>query len=273
MTDEKILELISGLNVKQRRSFEQYLEYQLVPDVEDVDIQKYKYSIYEKYATVISKLIAKIEVYVHDLPRKIVGILEMIFRILAAASGEKDKNREIKLYKIVYGYEDFLINILRLTLIDIYVKEIKNYKSTLIKFNCDGIENSNGMSFIDEVNKGLKDITPLYKKGKRKFKESYGLNLVETMFFLNNFRVVDKYYNFNIKVNVYEQNELTELTEAFQIAETIIGICEANYSKIINNGYRASVLRRIVNSIPMLISFLLAVGGIVLYCTRMMGER
>ena len=81
MTNEELNRIIRNLNRPQRESLERYLLYQTYPDLDnDSDIVAKKEESYRLYSSNISKLIAKVEVYAHDLPIPIFGIIENIVK-------------------------------------------------------------------------------------------------------------------------------------------------------------------------------------------------
>lgn len=164
MTNEELLLIISDLDESQRQALEQYLEYLKIEDNEVACIQDKKMDIYNKYSTTIAYLIAKVEVCKHDLPRQVTGMIETIFRILSSASATEEQGRALSLYDVVMKYEECLVNLLYLMLVDYYVKEIKKYRKTLKKFKYQSIELEDGILFMEKVNNKLKKLKELYKK-------------------------------------------------------------------------------------------------------------
>lgn len=110
MTNEELNRIIRNLNRPQRESLERYLLYQTYPDLDnDSDIVAKKEESYRLYSSNISKLIAKVEVYAHDLPIPIFGIIENIVRIHSIVEQIEDKEEMIKGYEQIIQYEKFFL--------------------------------------------------------------------------------------------------------------------------------------------------------------------
>ena len=261
MTDEELLKQILKMDTKQRKALEKYVEFEVYPDQEDLDVIAIKKKVYSKYSESISGLIAKAEVYLHDLPKQICGLIEMVFRILTTSSVEDEKSDEIKLCVASLEYELFLLNTLNALLIECYIKEIKRYRKLFKKFKHKGVILENGTSFMKEVDSQLKSAYVMFKSGKKKYKRLYNLNLLEYMVMLGKFsKIENKFpwmehiipYEFDVKIGI--GTEILELNQCFQKVQNIIEICEKNYSTIINNGYDSSFIRRFILHIPDIIS-------------------
>lgn len=266
MTKESILNIISNMDTIHLKAIEEYLEHQMYPDDDDIKIKDKKYVIYHNYSTIIAELIAKIEVYLHDMPKQISGLIETTFRILSSASVEKNEENELTLYDYAFKYEMFLINVLYLMLVDTYIREIKKYIKTLKKFNYRAIEVRDGILFMEEVNTNLKQVLVSYKRGKKKFKQIYDVGLWGYMMILNKVPCLNK--NFRVEENVVFRNSdtLTELYDAFSNAEKVMELCEENYSNIINNGYNSTPLKRFLNIVPTIVTITLTIlAAIVIY--------
>lgn len=271
MTDEKIFAFISSMDQKQHEALEKYLEHQMILDIEEVEVKKKKYAVYHEYADTIADLVAKIEVYAHDLPRQICGLIEMTFRILSVASVEKAKDKELILYDVALKYEKFLINILYLTLIDIYVKEIRRYRRVFKKFKYRAIKLDNGIFIKQHINNQLCVVSSLVKKSKKTLKVMYSINEWHLMIFLDKLPFVEKLLELNVDIGIENNSDIQELICAFNLAEEVMDICEVNYSKIINNGYNSTFIRRILHIVPTIISVVLAVLGAITIYYRMVG--
>ena len=214
-----------------------------------------KNAIYTLYRTEISKLIAKVEVYVHDLPRQVCGIIENIFRCLASAESKDDSNIRFKIYEIAYKYEIFLVNVLHITLIYVYKKRIKKYKMTFKQFKYGGIRLENDVYFMDKLNDFLKEGNHLLKDGRKKFIELYRLNFWETLFYCNQIPWLERFFQSEIQIGATVNNKIDTLEKSYITYGKAIALCEDNYARIIANGYQATLMKRIIGSIPGVISF------------------
>lgn len=264
MTNEELLLIISDLNERQRQALEQYLEYLKPEDNEVACIQDKKMDIYNKYSTTIAYLIAKVEVCKHDLPRQVTGMIETIFRILSAASATEEQGRELSLYDVVIKYEECLINLLYLMLVDYYVREIKKYRKTLKKFKYQSIELEEGILFMEKVNNKLKELRGLHKENKRLFKNIYNINSLKFMMLMDKFNFLNRTYDEDLNIGIVADDKLPDLALAFNIAEETVGVCEENYSRVINNGYNSTYIKRFLCIIPTLASVILAGLGVAM---------
>lgn len=216
-----------------------------------------KNKIYELYISDIAKLIAKIEVYAHDLPRQICGIIESIFRCFASAEAKDDVDKQSKILEIAYKYEIFLINTLYITLIYIYKKRIRNYKKTLRQFKHGGISLENGKPFMKYLEELINEGNSLFKEGKKKFAELYQLNWWETMFYCNRIPFLEKFFESELNIKTTVNQKIETLEKAYKTYDKAIALCEDKYATVINNGYQATLTKRIINSIPGIISFII----------------
>ena len=221
--------------------------------------EKLEKLIYGTYKNDISDLVAKVEVYAHDLPRQISGVVETIFRLLASAS-IKNSDKQKKIYENAYNYEIFLINVLYITLVNLYIEKIKKYRRILKQFKHGGIKNENNVCFMDETKEKLKEIEEIYNIGKRSFKTIYKLNEFNLLFFCNRIpKKIEKIFTTDIEVEVDDKIEINELKVSFNLAEKLLKTYETTYGTIIDNGYKATFLRRILNIIPTILSFIFAI--------------
>ncbi len=275
MTNEELQSLISQLDTKQREALEKHIEFEAYPDIEKANLSNLKRKIYEKYAKVISDLVAKTEVYVHDLPKQICGLIETVFRILTTSSAEPDENDQIRLCAASFKYENFLVDTLRAVLIDCYIKRIKQYHKILNKFNHKAVKIGSS-PFMKEINRLSKCLKKEYKQGKKKFKTQYSLGIFEYLTVLGKFTPIEKVfpviekilpYNIDIYLDICN-NKISEFENCIKDAEMIIAHCEDNYALIINNGYNSSLLRRLISHIPELISFAFTVYAAIVFLMK-----
>ena len=271
MLKKKIFEIVSEMDNEQCQVLEKYLNHQLYVDAEDVDCRQQKSEIYQRYATTVAELIAKVEVYKHNLPRQISGMVEAIFRILTTASGETEKEYEIDLYNNASEYEDFLIEMLYLMLIEIYIKEAKQYRKVFKKFKYQAIKTEDGILFMDAVDNKLRNVSKFYKQGGKKFRQKYGISYLKYRMLLNKESFITKNKDFSLEVTIKKSADLPEIIQAFELGESVVGICEENYSKIINNGYNSTFINRIINIMPTIVSTMLAIMAAIVIYKRLAG--
>ncbi|MBD5461698.1 MAG: hypothetical protein HDR24_01360 [Lachnospiraceae bacterium] len=155
MTDQELNDIIASLNRTQREALEKYLEYQTYQDNDDVEIAFIKKETYDLYKNTISGLIAKVEVYAHDLPMPIYSITDNIVRMHSLVAQIEQKDFALKGYKQIIQYENFFINILYLMLTKLYVMQIETYIKVLTRFNHKGVL-INDTPVLCEVEKQLK---------------------------------------------------------------------------------------------------------------------
>lgn len=272
MTNEELNRIIRNLNRPQRESLERYLLYQTYPDLDnDSDIAAKKEESYRLYSSNISKLIAKVEVYAHDLPIPIFGIIENIVRIHSIVEQIEDKEEMIKGYEQIIQYEKFFINILHLILIRLYAAQVKTYKKVLKMFNHKGVQIDDS-PVLNRVDEQLKEVLVLVRQGKSKLKKIYALSWFQVEKFTDNLLpVFDRFGSKEVDVINGESEIIQELLVAYQRMQNITSICEENYSEIINNGYKAKFLKRILNIVPIILSFLLTVCGALTIYFKFMG--
>ena len=261
MSDEELLKQILKMDHKQRKALEKYVEFEVYPDQEDIDVFEIKKNVYSKYAKSISALVAKAEVYLHDLPKQVCGLIEMVFRILTTSAVEDKKSDEIALCSASLEYELFLLNTLNALLIECYIKEIKRYRKLFKKFKHKGVILENGISFMKEINVRLKSAYAMFKIGKKKYKRMYSLNFLEYMVMLGKFSKIEskfpwmeRFIPYQLDVEIGMGAEILELDQCFQKVQDIVDICENNYSTIINNGYDSSFIKRFLLHLPSIIS-------------------
>lgn len=251
------MDKIAALNAGQRKIIEQEILLLLSEDNEKPgELTDLKHTAYKMYAYDIAHLVAEIEVQLHDLPEWIYGFIEMIFRLNSQAIIEDEKTAK-ELYKSAINYERFLINYINLELVDYYFKEIKQYKKTLIKFKHKAIKTDDGTPVITELNTCLKKISILKKSCRKTFKKCYAFN--------------KKVGLLRFKTNDTEAQHIHGLTECVQQAKKGVSLCEKYYPAIINNTFVSTYRARIVHELPAIISFFLAVVGIVLFILKQTG--
>lgn len=85
------LEKISRLNQSQLGQLDKWLEYQLETDCDGNSYEELKRTVYSIYACDISELISKIEVYFHDLPMFLYGMITNVVKMHTMAISIEDE--------------------------------------------------------------------------------------------------------------------------------------------------------------------------------------
>lgn len=247
MRDIDIIQNFSKLTPEQRKSFESDILSMLSRDAEiSGEVTDLKHEAYKIYAINIAHLIAELEVYSHDLPKWMYGFLEMIFRLSATAAGQDEEDAKIA-YKGIIRYEQSLINIINLALIDYYAKEIRQYKQTLSKFKHRAIYTKDGIAIIPAIRICLKKMSKLKRLGYKKFKKRYTFNRRKG--------------SLKFKLDEIEEPIISELKDCVDEGKEGMDLCENFYPVVINNGFVSSCPARIVHWLPTVISFALAIVG------------
>jgi len=229
------------------------------------NLRDIKKEIYGLYVGDVAKLIAIVEVYNHNLPRHIGGLIESVFRMISSSETKNDEECYY-IYDSALKYEYFLINILYLIIIQLYMKQIKVYKKTFEKFNFEPIEireddktryglDSNILKTI--IIEGQKKVSKNYSLGKKEFKNMYELNTLQTLFYTEKLPI-SRYFSLDKNIGLKKSACIAELKDSYKLSENIIQLCEKYYSNVIDNGYNASLGVRIICKIPEAISFILA---------------
>ena len=125
---------------------------------------------------------------------------------------------------------------------------------------------------MNRVDEQLKEVLVLVRQGKSKLKKIYALSWFQVEKFTDNLLpVFDRFGSKEVDVINGESEIIQELLVAYQRMQNITSICEENYSEIINNGYKAKFLKRILNIVPIILSFLLTVCGALTIYFKFMG--
>ena len=271
MTDQELNEIIADLNQTQREALEKYLEYQTYPDKDDIEIASIKKEAYSLYKNTISSLIAKVEVYAHDLPMPVYSITDNIVRMHSLVAQIKERDQSIKGYEQIIQYENFFVNILYLILTKLYVSQIKAYIKILKRFNYKGVCIDNTPILYD-AKRQIKNISCLMSQGKKILKNIYSIKWIQIEVFIGNVPPFIRKF-INRKVDIMNENSqlISELSSAFHTAQDTLNLCETNFPNIVNNGYNESLFKRLWNIIPMVISFLLALYGFIIIYYKLLG--
>lgn len=245
-----------SLDENQKAVIDKRINYMLLSDDESEFVANNKKIIYNQYNKSIAPLIAKIEVYQHDLPKKCRALIETAFRCLTIAS--KDESKEQSLveseYIALHKYMQYLTSTLYLWLIDLYIKEIKVIKRTIKKFNYKGIRIDNNRCIVDVVDANLKRIKELRCTGYKKYKP-----------------LTHRYKKYNLSdccVSVSENNIVKELEDAFYLAEETLTKIQENFPQVISNGHNDTPIKCIVKYMPKIISGIIAIISIILILNK-----
>lgn len=272
MTNEELYGLIQNLNQTQREKLEEYLKYQTYKDTDDLEIASVKGKAYDLYRNDISKLIAKIEVYAHELPIPIYGMVERIVHIHALAIQITEKEEAIRGYEQIILYEKFLINILYLTLTKLYISQSRKYIRVLRTFNHKGVY-VDSEPVLRVARKQAKEAIVSLRKGKRELQKIYSIGWIQIEMFLDHLpRVMRRFVNRDVAVTTSGSRIIAELEEAWHLAESVVNLCEENYAEVVDNGYISTWRMRFVYALPGWISFLLALYGTVSIYYKLAGK-
>lgn len=271
MTNQELNEIIADLNQTQREALEKYLEYQTYLDEDDIEIASIKKDAYSLYKDTIAGLIAKIEVYSHDLPMPLLGIIDNIVRMHSHVPKTVERDKAIKEYEQIIQYEKFFINILYLMLTRLYVSQIKAYIKVLKRFNHRGVCIENTPVLYD-AKRRIKSILCLVRQGKKILKNVYSINWIQTEMFISNVPAfIRKFANIEAFIMIDGSQLIHDLSSAFHIAQETLNLCETNFPNIVNNGYNDSLFKRLWNNMPMILSFLLALYGFITIYYKLLG--
>lgn len=271
MTDQELNEIIADLNQTQRETLEQYLEYQRYPDEDDAEIASIKKEAYSLYKNTISGLIAKVEVYAHDLPMSIYSITDNIVRMHSLVAQIEERDQAIEEYEQIIQYENFFINILYLMLTKLYVAQIKAYIKVLKRFNYKGVCVDNTPVLYD-AKRQIKSILCLVSQGKKILKNVYSIKWIQIEMFISNVPpFIRKFINREVDIMNENSRLISELSSAFHTAQKTLNLCETNFPNIVNNGYNESLFKRLWNIMPMVLSFLLALYGLIIIYYKLLG--
>lgn len=156
-------------------------------------------------------------------------------------------------------------------MIRLYAAQVKTYKKVLKMFNHKGVQIDDS-PVLNRVDEQLKEVLVLVRQGKSKLKKIYALSWFQVEKFTDNLLpVFDRFGSKEVDVINGESEIIQELLVAYQRMQNITSICEENYSEIINNGYKAKFLKRILNIVPIILSFLLTVCGALTIYFKFMG--
>lgn len=240
------------LTESQQDIVKKYIEYHFIVK-DEFDKSSKLNQAYLLYSKEISKLIAKSEVYGHDLPDGVFAINEYIFSLLTYSSQIKNDDKLLDItYNNIIKSEEYLINTLRLKLLNIFIELIESYRKFLRRFNYKGIPQIDS-SFVVEVLSSKEKIKKL-KKSKQKS---------NTM--IKSFRKKSPNRNDlnDISIDLGAVCELSFLKDAYEDAGKILSDIEKAYPVIVSNGYNGFRFTKILKHIATALSVFLAITGCI----------
>ena len=245
-----LLSLVNTLSDEQREKLEKFANYHFGV-IDEIDKKSCLNRIYQIYTEDISKLISKCEVYNHDLPDGVLEISEIVFSLLVYASQLRDLKKADSIYYQIIKCEEYLVDLLRADLLNVYIDLSNTYRKFLKKYNYKGLHTENCEKVdLDNVRKKLRQL----KKTKRESDKS--IKSWQTK--LEN----DSELN-DLSVNLTLVCELTDLKISMENAEEILGHLEKAFPEIVNNGYNGSRVTDIIKYCATGLSLFLAITGII----------
>ena len=248
--DEKLFKELQRLDDLQKEKILKYLCFHYSPDIWQLENAEIRNKVYGIYSGEIAELIAKIEVYAHDLPPQVGSLVERLWHMLTTATvAERDIDQSWA-YISLEKYVIHVLNELRLTLNILYVKTIRGYVKTLKNFNYQTIVDNDGQVVYDQIIRNIKAVSDYISDGKKERQKHF----CKTYF--------DKKYE---TLNYEQINEITEFSDALSLAEHTLKLCEEYYPRIINNGYSSTSLKKILAALPDIVSL----GFTILGCYQL----
>lgn len=248
--DEKLSVELQKLDDLQKEKVLKYLYFHYSPDIWKLGNGEIRNKVYADYAGEVAELIAKIEVYAHDLPPQVGALVERLWHMLTTATIAEGETNKSWAYLSLEKYVIHVINELRSTLVVLYTKAIRGYAKTLKNFNYQTILDDDGRVVYDQIITNMGSISSFLRNGRHE-QQKY---LCKSYF--------DKKYDV---LNYEEINEVTEFSDALSLSEYTLALCEKYYSSIIHNGYSSTPLKKILAAIPDIISF----GFTILGCYQL----
>ena len=233
MENAELMSKIESLNEGQRKQIEDEVLSLLVDDSETKNaLTQLKHDVYKLYSSDIAKLVADVEVHFHDLPVFVYGLVETIFRITAIAINEEDESKAESYYQEVIKYEKFTISYVQIQLLEHYLKEIKNYRKTMTKFNHKGVLTDSGTPGMKDIIYALNASQKEYRYCKKIFKKCY------------TFDQMNGASSIKIKTDQIVDNVIESLQRCYTQVTQCLKLCETYYPPIIGNGHIESFGRR-----------------------------
>lgn len=230
---------------RRKKDIVNFLNFYSYPDGSS-DEHKVLIDIYNKYQKEVNELLAQLEVNIHDLDKEVLDIITDLNRsVVLLRRPEANDNHIRTANNIMY----ILIHVLKIKLIESYIKRIKQYRKFLRSFNQKGIKitdkSEKEISFYDYTKKEFRYIKKCYKHWKKSHKCYYNLG-----------NGIDEYFGTKEEVG---------LTPIFDDTKALANLYEQYYSEIIGNGYGASIVVKIINTLLVVVPTSLLILSIYLH--------
>lgn len=245
-----LFSLVDTLSGEQREKLEKYADYHFGV-IDEIDKNSCLNRIYQIYTEDISKLISKCEVYNHDLPDCVLEINELVFSLLVYASQLHDSKKADSIYYQIVKCEEYLVDVLRANLLNVYIDLNNTYRKFLKKYNYKGLHTEScEIVDLDSVRKKLRQLKKTKKESDKSIK-SWQTKLDN-----------DSELN-DLSVNLTLVCELTNLKISMEEAEKMLWHLEKAFPEIVNNGYNGLRVTNIIKYGATGLSLFLAVIGII----------
>ncbi len=273
-------EKLSKLKENQLDELDNWLTFQLKSDCDEESYKELKRDVYLLYAERISELVSKIEVYFHELPMFLYGMITNIVRMHTIVISIEDSHEKYQGYEDILGYERFIVNLLNVVLYEKYKKQIKQYMRGFKRYQYKGVrikkdvekdtvrlkgENDEIIDIIDRplyevINTQIKRLSADYKVREASFRARYGI----TRFQVYSFKNSNRKFISNRDIDVKNRNSVIDedLVRCCSNLEGLVDICEDYYSSVTGSGYKASVWGKI-EKVLFWISVILSVYGTI----------
>lgn len=253
------MEKISRLNKSQLEKLDTWIAYQLETDCDRDSYEGLKKKVYSLYACDISHLISKIEVYFHDLPMFLYGMITNVVKMHTMAALEQDEAVKYQDYENILGYEKFIVNLLNIVLYDLYKKQLKFYMKVFKRYNYKGVRIA-GKSFYEVIITQTKNIQADYKSCEATFRNRYEITRFQVYSFRNSDRKIISNKDIDVKNGNSEIDE--DLRRCCSNMEGLVELCNDYYPQIMGNGYKASIWNKI-ETVLFWISVILSIYGTI----------
>ena len=245
-----LLSLIDTLSGEQREKLEKYANYHFGV-IDEINKNSCLNRIYQIYTEDISNLISKCEVYNHDLPDGVLEINELVFSLLVYASQLHDSEKVDGIYYQIIKCEEYLVDVLRADLLNVYIDLNNTYRKFLKKYNYKGLHTETcKKADLDNARKKLRQLKKTKKESDKCIKSWQ--TKIDNASELN-----------DLSVNLTSVRELTNLKTSMEEAEKMLGDLEKAFPEIVNNGYNGLRVTNIIKYGATGLSLFLAVTGVI----------
>ena len=249
---------MDGSKMDRDKYIKSLIEYHNSPD-EWTDGKELRNKLYKEYSTTLTTLVAKYEVHCRDLPRDIVAIIEMSFRLIAATSNATLSTEQIETNtELACKLQRHAINCLYLKLTCQYINEIKNHIKIIKCFTFKGNKqsfNGKNITYINYLKNNIKQINKVKKLGKKELNKRFQKN------FFNTFD--EMLFDFKM---IQDDGIIDDLKTSFEKSEELLSSIEntKNYSDILKSGYVGTIKNWFMNDIFGKLSTVLTVIAIII---------